>query len=928
MFEQSSLADRFRRRKQLTSNSGKGDLLFQLAFDSVGAYLTVIDQRGREIQVDYANYSGPIRSVLRVLQQLEERQAFVIDWAKPSDRIYLGEHEFLLWQLKLCDNLVDENGSKLGFAEGQAQVGIQIEPIQEGSSLRSFLVTQREGHIAEDLMVISESFVLCDQLIYEIPPLGEVYEDLYLFQTEFSQKELEPFLSLLFSYVGHVQVRYRGYQVRRLEEAIVPQLCLILEQIDEEEALHLRLSQQLSGLGFDFLETYELYHLAEVNDLERIITIRPIDQIHMGIVQEEVLQLIRKHAPSSKERKEIVALENRYIIPKETAAGFIYHELPNLLNRFLFFGAEKLRSYKVKAFQPKLNLSLQSGIDFFEGVATLDFEGESISVMDALNQYREQRYIKLSDGTHAIVNQEYLKKLERLFRKGKKNKQIKLSFFDLPEVEQLLNEKVHAEIFSRPRKVFEGFNKIQEMDLPLPQVNATLRPYQEYGYRWLHYLHEHRIGACLADDMGLGKTLQTLTILSETLQHTDKPSLLVMPRSLLFNWEHEIRSFTPHLSSITYYGSQRSIEEAMKHQLILTTYGTMRNDIERLKELTFFYVVLDESQNIKNYQSQASKAVSLLQADHRLALSGTPIENNLGELYSLFRFLNPAMFGSVREFNEFYATPIQRENNKEVAAALRVKIYPFVLRRLKRDVLDDLPDKIEQVLYVEMSPEQKRLYEQRRTFYQDFIQNQIAADGLQKARFAILQGLSELRQLASIPEAKTDGRIRSPKLEVLEERLTDAFANGHKVLIFANFLVGIETIGEVLNKLGVDFVAMTGATRDRQQQVERFQQDENCMAFLMTLKTGSLGLNLTAADTIFLYDPWWNVAAENQAIDRAHRIGQTQKVTSYKLIARGTIEEKILELQQKKRELFDQIISTDTTAFKALTEADIEYVLS
>lgn len=928
MFEQSSLADRFRRRKNLASESRKGELFFRVAFDSVGAYLTVVDERGREIRADYANYSGPIRSVLRVLQQLEERQAFVIDWAKPSDRIYLGEHEFLLWQLKLCNNVVDENGTQLGFAEGQAQVGIQIEPIDEGNRLRSFLVTQREARTAEDLMVISESFVLCEQLIYEIPPLGEVYEDLYLFQTEFSKADLEPFLSLLFSYVGHIQLRYQGYQVRRVEEAIIPQLCLILELIDEEEALHLRLSQRLSGLGFDFLENYELYQLAEVNDLERIISIRPINQIHMGRVGEEVLQLIRKHAPSARERKEIVALDNRYIIPKETAAGFIYHELPNLLNRFLFFGAEKLRSYKLRAFQPRLNLSLESGIDFFEGTAVLDFEGEKISVMDALNQFREQRYIRLSDGTHAIVNQEYLKKLERLFRKGSKKKQIKLSFFDLPEVEQLLNEKIHAEIFERPRKVFEGFNRIPELDIPLPTVNANLRPYQEYGYRWLHYLNQNRIGACLADDMGLGKTLQTLSILSEAMQHTDKPSLLVMPRSLLFNWEHEIRAFTPQLSSMTYYGSQRNLEEAMKHQLILTTYGTMRNDIELLKEQAFFYVVLDESQNIKNYQSQASKAVTLLQAEHRLALSGTPIENNLGELYSLFRFLNPAMFGSVRDFNEFYATPIQRENNKEVAAALRAKIYPFVLRRLKRDVLDDLPDKIEQVLYVEMSPEQKRLYEQRRAFYQDFIQNQIATDGLQKARFAILQGLSELRQLASIPEAKTDGVVKSPKLEVLQEHLTDAFANGHKVLIFANFLVGIETIGEVLNNLGVDFVTMTGATRDRQQQVERFQQDDRCMAFLMTLKTGSLGLNLTAADTIFLYDPWWNVAAENQAIDRAHRIGQTQKVTSYKLIARDTIEEKILELQQKKRELFDQIISTDTSAFKALSEADIEYVLS
>jgi len=434
------------------------------------------------------------------------------------------------------------------------------------------------------------------------------------------------------------------------------------------------------------------------------------------------------------------------------------------------------------------------------------------------------------------------------------------------------------------------------------------------------------IGGCLADDMGLGKTLQTIAILANSYPKEKLPTLIVMPRSLLFNWRSEVEKFAPQMSTYTYYGSSRDIVEARKHHLIFTTYALMRNDIESFQEENFFYVILDESQNIKNLQAQTTKAAMLLNGQHRLALSGTPIENNLGELYSLFRFLNPSMFGTVHQFSQNYLAPIQKDNDKAAIQQLRKKIFPFILRRLKKDVLKDLPDKIEQTLFIEMSEKQRKLYENRRSFYKSAIETSIATKGMQQSRFFIFQALNELRQIASTPEKFSEGKIPSPKRELLQEQLMDSVANGHKALVFVNFLATIELICDQLEELGIDFVSMTGATRDRQSLVNRFQNDPNCKVFVMTLKTGGTGLNLTAADTIFIFDPWWNVAAENQAIDRAHRIGQKNKVLAYKLITEGSIEEKILALQQMKKELFDNVISADAS-LKALSEEDIEYIL-
>jgi SNF2 family DNA or RNA helicase len=919
----STLFDRLQKKNTFpTGNRKVPDVFFKINFDEHGAYLEIVNTKGEPIETDYRLFEGAVRDVLRAVENILERNDFVIDWEKPADRIYLAEHDFLIRQLYDCSNLLGKTGKSLAFRPGIVQLELSLQEDQQ--VIESRLAFEWEGELISVEHVLNENHVYAGEALYVTQPVGDAFATLPYFATTIQQRELEKYLSLAYSYFENLKVRYKDYRTQWNRDLLYAQPSLAFEKIDPDHALYLRVTYTLPGFELDLLDRYEITTIVRLNDMERTLHIQEIARQNKAELTEEIMKMITKH----KKGKNAVSYDadaDLLIISEEAAKEFIQKDLPVLLGKYSLFGAEKLKTYKLRPVQPKLDLSLSSGIDFFEGDAGLEIEGERFRLFDVLSQYRKNNYITLSDGTNAIINLEYIQKLERIFKKQKKG--VKLSFFDLPLLEDLLDQQLESQAFSKSKEVFAGFNQLKDQKTKLPAVKAKLRPYQEQGYKWLNYLHEHQLGGCLADDMGLGKTLQTITLLSKIYPKQKQPTLIIMPKSLLFNWENELSKFNPELRFYTYYGTTRNLDEAMQHHLILTTYAMVRNDIEALKEVSFYYTILDESQNIKNLQAQTTKAVLLLRTKHRLALSGTPIENNLGELYSLFRFLNPSMFGSAEEFNEHYLSPIQRNNDRDAIQQLRKKIYPFILRRLKQDVLQELPAKMEQTLYVEMSDEQKLLYEQRRQYFQQSIRSQIEQNGVQRSQFFILQALSELRQIASLPETRTDGVVISPKRELLTETLLDATANGHKVLVFANFIAAVEIIGEELENAGIGYVSMTGATKDRQALVNRFQTDPDCMVFLMTLKTGGVGLNLTAADMVFIFDPWWNKAAENQAIDRSHRIGQKRTVMSYKLITRGSIEEKILQLQEQKKELFDSIISSDSASIKALDEKDVEFIL-
>lgn len=935
--------DVFEKLKQKNSDSlfkYSNSVFFQISFDARGAYLRITDDKNNDVSPDYKMYKGNIHNVLKFINILKKRNAMQIRWDNPENKIYLSEHEGLLKEILKCRNITDSRQREIVYTDSYAKVNIKIisdkskifkdallefsDDNKDNIKLDAVISLIHDDHIYQSIFFINHEYVLADNKIYKVDDLGENFSDLYMFESEVKKENLEKFLSLLLSRINNIHVIYKDYQVVHTEDKHLNP-SLEFEKVDSENNLVIKIGKTVNSINPDFFSDYDISTLVSIDDTNKTVSISKLTNISLIEHFDEIEKILAKYKKNYAEKSNYYLLDNAFIIEEKTAKDFVYKEMHYLVSKYFITGLDKLDHYNIKLVTPKLQLALNHGIDFLEGDANLEIEGETISLYDVMNSYNNNSYVTLSNGVNAVINKSYVDRLKRLFKRDK-NK-LKVSFFDLPIIEDLIDKKIASEFMTRSREIFIGFNKINEREDKIPDINAQLRHYQEQGYKWLKYLYENSLGGCLADDMGLGKTVQTISLLSSIYPEQELSSLVVMPKSLLFNWENEVNKFNPNLSYYTYYGLNRDIKEAKTKNLIFTTYSMLRNEIDKFRDEEFFYVVLDESQSIKNSNSQVSRAVMFLKSKHRLSLSGTPIENNLGELYSLFRFLNPAMFGSLEEFNKYYAFPIQKENDKEVSIELRKKVYPFILRRLKKDVLKELPDKIEQTLFVEMSNEQKEFYEQRRNFYYRSVKDQIAQSGVKKTQFYILQALSELRQIASIPESKSEGAVISPKREVLIENIKEVLANDHKVLVFANFLNALDLIAEDLEKEDIKYLLMTGATRDRKELIDKFQNNDEYKVFLMTLKTGGLGLNLTAADYIFIFDPWWNKSAENQAIDRAHRIGQDKTVFSYKLITKGTIEEKILLLQEKKMELFESIISQDTASLKSLDENDVDFIL-
>lgn len=502
------------------------------------------------------------------------------------------------------------------------------------------------------------------------------------------------------------------------------------------------------------------------------------------------------------------------------------------------------------------------------------------------------------------------------------------------------------QLFEDARRELAAFSRI-EPAAPPQSFCGTLRPYQQEGLGWLHFLDRFGFGGCLADDMGLGKTVQVLALLAERRGSADAPSLVVTPRSLIFNWAQEARRFAPHLRVLDQSGParQRDTAHLREYDLVLTTCGTLRSDAGMFKDFDFDYAILDEAQTIKNAGTQAAKAARLLRARRRLALSGTPIENRLGDLWSLFEFLNPGMLGSAGVFRKLTA-PAQApdeahhkendnngkgndENNGNGRTLIARALRPFILRRTKEQVARDLPEKVEQTVYCELEPPQRALYDELRDHYRQALIARVEQVGMKRAKIQVLEALLRLRQAACHPGLLDKKRVSEPsaKLDALRQQLTEVLAEGHKALVFSQFTSLLSIVRRDLDARGVTYEYLDGKTRDRQQRVERFHADGSCNLFLISLKAGGLGLNLTGADYVFLLDPWWNPAVEAQAIDRAHRIGQQRPVFAYRLIAKGTVEEKVLELQASKRDLADAIINEDNSLIASMGREELELLL-
>lgn len=470
-------------------------------------------------------------------------------------------------------------------------------------------------------------------------------------------------------------------------------------------------------------------------------------------------------------------------------------------------------------------------------------------------------------------------------------------------------------------------------DYPLP-VNfmGSLRPYQKAGYNWLRFLNEYNFGGCLADDMGLGKTVQTLALLAHEQEKSGSAtSLLVMPTSLIYNWELEARKFTPELKILVYTGSQRVKDSSKfdKYDLVLTSYGITRLDIDILSSFFFNYIILDESQAIKNPESIISKAVMQLASKHRLILTGTPVENGTMDLWSQMNFVNTGLLGSKGSFTRQFLLPIEKKGDMDKTAKLHAMIKPFILRRLKSQVATDLPEKVINVKYSTMTDEQTKIYNDVKDYYREKIISEFSIPGMSRRSFTLLRGLTQLRQIANHPKlTDKDYTGDSGKLEDITHMISSTASEGHKVLIFSQFVKHLTLVRNVLERENIRYAYLDGATKNRQAEVEAFQQNEEIKVFLISLKAGGVGLNLTKAEYVFLLDPWWNPAVEAQAIDRAHRIGQENKVIIYKFISKDTVEEKILALQERKMALAGELVSSEESFIKSLNSEDITALLS
>jgi non-specific serine/threonine protein kinase len=617
---------------------------------------------------------------------------------------------------------------------------------------------------------------------------------------------------------------------------------------------------------------------------------------------------------------------------------FLLHSIPLLAKAgFEVYGEENLKSGKLNRNRPTISLNITSGVDWFDVKATAHYGDQEVSLHDIRRALRKQeRFIKLADGSIGQIPEEWLNKYKKLFDLAEETGEgLRVRDYHLPLVDTLLADADLSQIpedFNRRRAFLKQFDKIKPQ--PVPQgFTGELRPYQKAGLDWLHFLNEYGFGGCLADDMGLGKTIQALVFLQSLKEQGKRKTaaLLVVPKSLIANWQRESERFTPGLRILEFVGNTRKKDISIfdQYDIILTTYGTMLRDIEFLRGYQFDYAILDESQNIKNPLAQSSKAARLLNASHRLVMTGTPVENNTFELWSQFAFLNPGLLGSIEYFKREFATPIESRASEESALLLRKLVYPFILRRTKKQVAPELPERTERVIYTDFEAPQRKIYNQTRDYYRGMLLGMIEKDGINDVRMKILEGLLRLRQVCIHPSLiDPNYRGEAAKFEVLLNTLETLQAEGHKALIFSQFVQSLQLLRKELDQRAIRYTYLDGQTAHRQKQVDAFQNDASIPFFLISLKAGGVGLNLTAADYVIHLDPWWNPAVEMQAADRAHRIGQDKPVFVYKIITRGTVEEKILQLQEHKKELVDQIISAEGSFFKAITKEDVKVLFS
>ncbi len=825
-------------------------------------------------------------------------------------------------------------------AEQQLHIADQTTSIlfhfrRNESETRYFPTLKYDGHRMEfmfknaEVIINSQAWLLLDHVLYH-------------FDQPLEGKKLAPFLNKRFisvprsterkyyeTFVTPLIEKYavyaEGFDIKTLKEDAVPILTLNYVQNGDS---HLQLSFQYA----DFLFSPAVEQKISVkmtynpdNDLYTFTRVKRSttweDNLHtylteLGLQKQDTL--FGRYITDGKafsnvfewlNDKQEQLLQKGFVIKQETG------------DKHFFIG------------KTTLDIEVVEDNDWFDVRAFANFGPYKIPFVQLrdhiLNRIQE---FALPNGEIAIIPEEWFAQYEHLFQFAIKKSGIQLNKAHIGILHEISEHT--ALTLSRKLQNLTNFEEIGTISPP-QDFNGSLRPYQEAGYNWFHFLQEYKFGGVLADDMGLGKTVQTLALLQkqkEELKNTDyaKTSLLVLPTSLVYNWQREANRFAPNLRILTHIGSNRYKDPyAFTHfDLIITTYGIIRSDEDLFSKFFFNYIILDESQNIKNPTSKSFKSIKSLKSRYKLALSGTPIENSVSDIWSQMHFTNPGLLGSYSFFQKEFVTAIEKKKDEHTAKRLQAIIKPFVLRRTKNQVATELPPKTEQIIYCEMDEAQAEIYESTKSEYRNALLEGAVHNSTKGTQIALLQGLTKLRQLANHPKmVDTKYSKDSGKFKAVIEMLQSISAEGNKVLIFSQFVKHLDLFKEYFDKKDIPYAYLDGATKDRARAVQEFKEKEEVRIFLISIKAGGVGLNLTEADYVFILDPWWNPAVEQQAIDRSHRIGQKRNVFIYKFISKDTVEEKIVALQNRKMSIATSLITTEETFVKSLTQDDLRELL-
>lgn len=844
-------------------------------------------------------------------------------------------------------------GSNLYIEEKDNPAGKKIEWTHEESSVlfhlrrnddnTHYFVTIKNGD--EKINFYRKSIILSYQPCFMIADTKLLY-----FRKDFDGRKLKTFLQKKFIAIPKEteEQYFRTFVAPLVEENPVYAVGLNIEteKFHATPRLHLIQNKDEYALGLRFKYDKYIFPYQEGKKVSVVVRKDGDDYTFVRIRRSQQWETQRLEQVVSLGLKK----QGPILLPldeKQSALTWIQEHQTELEEAGFELGRETDKKFHLG--KPRIEVQVSEDKDWFDVKTVVQFGEFSIPFKELVPYLRSgEREFPLPNGEIALIPEEWMTELSALLDLSTSKNDIRLKRHHIGLL---------AGMDSRLRppnvnELIDKFEGIKEQEMP-KGFKGELRAYQKAGFDWFYFLKELGFGGVLADDMGLGKTVQTLALLQKEKEisiasgyKSDRPlqmdifsnepsagttSLLIVPTSLIHNWLREAKRFTPSLKVLVHRGQNRStdISHFVNYDLIISTYGTVRNDEELLRDFPFHYLILDESQYIKNPNSKAAQSINRLRSHFRLTLTGTPIENTINDLWSQMNFLNKGLLGSYRYFQRNFVNPIEKEKDEKTVAKLQAIIKPFVLRRTKAQVATDLPDKTEQIVFCEMTQEQEEVYEEVKSMYRNSILEAIDTQGLEKTKLQLIKGLVELRQIANYPgfvEENYEGE--SGKTEEALRMIETAVEEGHKILVFSQFVKYLHLIRDRIEDLGFDYCYLDGSTRstERQQEVDRFQTDPSVRIFLISLKAGGVGLNLTEADYVFLLDPWWNPAAENQAVDRTHRIGQKRNVFSYKFITLGTVEEKILKLQEQKQYLSDSLITVEESFVKKLTGDDIAQI--